>query len=63
MQYLITGDQARAIDAYTIRKSGVPSLVLMERASLAVAEECERMVQEKKDSRILAVCGSGKDCS
>ena len=61
MQYLITGDQARAIDAYTIQKSGVPSLVLMERASLAVAEECERMVQEKKDSRILAVCGSGNN--
>ena len=61
MQYLITGDQARAIDSYTIQKSGVPSLVLMERASLAVAEECERMVQGKKDSRILAVCGSGNN--
>ena len=61
MQYLITGEMARQIDAYTIHKSGVPSLVLMERASLAVAEECERMVQGEKKSRILAVCGTGNN--
>ncbi len=63
MKNIITGEQARQIDAYTIRKSGVPSLVLMERASLAVAEECERMAGEGrgKETRILAVCGSGNN--
>ena len=61
MQYLITGEQARAIDAYTIRGCGVPSLVLMERASLAVAEECERMVRKCTDCRFLAVCGNGNN--
>lgn len=63
MQYLVTGEQARQIDAYTIHQSEVPSLVLMERASLAVAEEAARMAQESggKRCRILAICGAGNN--
>ena len=34
MEYLVTGRQAKAIDTYTIEHTGIPSLVLMERASL-----------------------------
>ena len=33
MEYLVTGRQAKAIDTYTIEQTGIPSLVLMERAS------------------------------
>ena len=39
MEYLVTGRQAKAIDTYTIEHTGIPSLVLMERASLTIAEE------------------------
>ena len=41
MEYLVTGRQAKAIDTYTIEQTGIPSLVLMERASLCVAEEVQ----------------------
>lgn len=42
MEYLVTGRQAKAIDTYTIEQTGIPSLVLMERASLCVAEEVQK---------------------
>lgn len=44
MRRLLTAAEAKAIDRYTIEQIGVPSLVLMERAALAVAEECERLL-------------------
>lgn len=39
MRYLVSGSQMKQIDRYTIEKIGIPSMVLMERAALAVAEE------------------------
>ena len=44
MEVLVTGNQMKELDAYTIKKMGVPSLVLMERAGLAVYQE---MLREK----------------
>ena len=43
MRMLVTGKQMKAIDAYTIRTIGIPSLVLMERAALKVALAAERL--------------------
>ena len=39
MRTLVTAKQMKAIDAYTIQTIGVPSMVLMERAALYVAQE------------------------
>ena len=39
MRYLVSGRRAAEIDRYTIDEIGVPQLVLMERAALAVAEK------------------------
>lgn len=36
MQYLVTSSEMKHYDAYTANKIGLPSLVLMERAALAV---------------------------
>lgn len=44
MHKLLTAAEARAIDRYTIERIGVPSVVLMERAALAVAEECMKLI-------------------
>lgn len=44
MRRLLTAAEAKAIDRYTIEQIEVPSVVLMERAALAVAEECERLL-------------------
>lgn len=63
MEYLVTGKQAKAIDTYTIEQTGIPSLVLMERASLTVAEEIEKTAAQMPQPaiKIAAVCGSGNN--
>ena len=48
MEYLVTGRQAKAIDTYTIEHTGIPSLVLMERASLTIAEETAQVAAQLK---------------
>lgn len=59
MRYIFTGRQMKAIDNYTINTTGIPSLVLMERASFAVAEEIMRRFGV--DDRIVVVCGNGNN--
>ena len=64
MDYAVTAQQMKAIDQNTINGVGIPSMVLMERAALAVAEAAERMAAERKlgkKARILAVCGTGNN--
>ena len=60
MDYAVTAQQMKAID----QNIGIPSMVLMERAALAVAEAAEHMAKERnlgKKARILAVCGTGNN--
>lgn len=59
MKYLLDQKEAKAVDTHAIQQLGIPSLVLMERAALAVAEEAARHVE--KDQLILAVCGTGNN--
>lgn len=62
MEYLADSRQAKAIDTWTIQKTGIPSLVLMERAALAVAD-CVADMADRLSGRIsiIAVCGSGNN--
>ena len=59
MKYLLNAQQMKACDEATIEKFKVPSLVLMERAALAVRD----VVLERypKARRILVLCGSGNN--
>lgn len=59
MQYLLNGKQMKAVDQYNIEEIGIPSLVLMERAALAVAKEAERFCP--KGGQALFVCGTGNN--
>ena len=58
--YLVTPEEMRAYDAYTIEHIGIPSLVLMERAALAVAARVEEALKSRK-GKVLCVCGSGNN--
>lgn len=62
MKYYVNGKQAREIDRYTSEKIGIPSIVLMERAALelanAVLEEPEK---NRASGRILSVVGGGNN--
>ena len=44
MKYAVTGKQMKAIDEDTINRIGIPSVVLMERAALAVAGAAETLM-------------------
>lgn len=63
MNYLVDSRQAKAVDTYTITQTGVPSLVLMERASLAVADCVCELADEFGGRRaaIVSVCGNGNN--
>ena len=59
MQYLLTAEQMKACDETTITQMGMPSLVLMERAALAVRDAVLEYYPDAK--RILVLCGSGNN--
>lgn len=59
MKYIISGDDAKKIDNYTINNIGVPSLVLMERAALSVTQLIVK--NESKDKSVLVVVGTGNN--
>ena len=62
MQYLVTKAQMKAYDRATIEETGIPSLVLMERAACSTAEEIIRRFPEgslpEKTVLVLAGCGN-----
>lgn len=58
MEYLVNAEQMKKYDTITIQDYGVPSLVLMERAALAVVTELESGFDL---SKVLVACGSGNN--
>lgn len=60
MEVVVTSKQMKACDLYTIREMGMPSMVLMERAALAVKEVLMTEYRQYLD-KILFVCGSGNN--
>ncbi len=65
MEYLVTGSEMRAYDNNTIHQIGIPALVLMERAALAVSANVEEALQKLRGSgqrgRVLCICGTGNN--
>lgn len=60
MQYTVTGTQMKQIDKDTIEQIGIPSMVLMERAALAVAEKTASIC-ETTFRTVLIACGTGNN--
>ena len=59
MKYALDSGQMKAIDRYTIETVGIPSMVLMEKAAMAVVRHTKELCSEK--DTILAVCGYGNN--
>lgn len=57
MKRVVTASLMKHLDKHTIETYGVPSMVLMERAALAVVEE----LQTWDVRRVLVVCGNGNN--
>ena len=62
---LVTADEMRAYDTYTIQNIGIRTEVLMERAALALTDECLLLLREAhkkpQEAKILCVCGTGNN--
>ena len=59
MRYLLTSEQMKTCDRTEIEHYGVPSVVLMERAALAVRDVILNRYPDVTD--ILVICGSGNN--
>ncbi len=59
MKYLLNAKEAGDLDRISIREYLMPSLVLMERASLALAEKIRENFE--KTEKILVLCGTGNN--
>ncbi|WP_167957908.1 NAD(P)H-hydrate dehydratase [Anaerosporobacter faecicola] len=59
MKYLVDAAKMKSIDEYTSNTIGIPSLVLMEKAAMAIVEIMKEMITPT--DRILAVCGTGNN--
>ena len=58
MKYLLTGHEMADADANTSQVLGIPSIVLMERAALAVADEITKRFRDPARVTILAGPGN-----
>ncbi len=62
MEYIVTSEEMRKFDAYTINELGVPGIVLMERAAAGV---CSHMLANAPDriegAHVLVLCGTGNN--
>lgn len=63
MKYLVTSEEMRKYDSNTIEKIGIPGMVLMERAALAVLEQIEKRFAKEKpeDVSVLIMAGTGNN--
>lgn len=68
MKYVVTAAEMQSADQYTAEKLGLPSIVLMERAALAVADViCQYDTTEhaekkaRKKGKVCIVCGNGNN--
>lgn len=57
MEYVLSAEQMKQVDEYSIHHIGIPSVVLMERAALAVAD----VFMDMKKGNVLVVSGSGNN--
>ncbi len=60
MQRAISGKLAKRIDGYSI-ENGMPSLVLMERAAMKVAEHVKTLMPADKSGHAAFVCSTGNN--
>ncbi|MCM3262194.1 NAD(P)H-hydrate dehydratase [Paenibacillus lautus] len=60
--YVVTSEQMRALDNYTIRRIGIPAIALMENAGKAIAEEVLKLCLERHGASQLASTAVARTC-
>src|SRR5688500_17340215 len=58
---IVTGIQMQALDRRTILEARVPSLILMERAGIGLADFIQSRFGPLRGKRVTVVCGKGNN--
>lgn len=58
---VVTRDQMKQLDKMAIEEFGIPGIVLMENAALAVFEEVMKSLEKKENKEVVIVCGRGNN--
>src|SRR5688572_33324625 len=58
---IVTGIQMQALDRRTILEARVPSLILMERAGIGLADFIQSRFGPLRGKRVTVVCGTGNN--
>jgi len=58
---VVSSIQMRKIEQTAIEELGIPSILLMENASIRLAEHCFRLIDEVKNPRVLIAAGAGNN--
>lgn len=61
MRYLVTAQEMRRYDKNTIEKVGIPGMVLMERAALAMRQALTQELGDLSGKRVLIAVGAGNN--
>lgn len=64
LRYIVTGEEMQEMDAYCIEKIGIPSMVLMERAAMAVTQVLSDYIEElelSEQPQVLIVTEGGNN--
>jgi NAD(P)H-hydrate epimerase len=61
MRYLVTAEEMKNLDRHTTEDIHIPSMVLMERAALAVCVEIMKYIKESGRAKVLIMVGMGNN--
>ncbi len=59
--FLVNNEEMRLLDQATIHEWGIPSLILMENAGIAIFQQLQKDIIPLEDKRILIICGCGNN--
>ena len=62
MKAVLSGKEMKEFDARSIKGYGIPSLVLMERAAMAVAEKAEEILEKEERAADCVYPWQGRWC-
>lgn len=61
VKYLVSAEEMRKFDNYTIDEIGIPGMVLMERAALSVVNGMKTAIADLTMESMLVICGGGNN--
>jgi len=61
VKYLVSAEEMRKFDNYTIDEIGIPGMVLMERAALSVVNGMKTAIADLTKESMLVICGGGNN--